>query len=99
MLDSLRAVNCMQVEDSASVRLLCPGQEALIIALNKANRSVDQFHPIFAKVVQDLIEESLQHRFWDIDLGNDLSRGVRGVEFLVDFAMVVVGVDTQLMGV
>src|SRR5580704_8560734 len=98
-LNSLGAVDGVQVEDDARIRLLCPGQEALIVALDNADGPVDQFDFILAKVISDLIEESLQRRSWDVDLGDHLGRRIRSMEFLVDFAMVVVGIDAQLMSV
>src|ERR1700732_2441644 len=97
MLESLKGMNCVKVEDCACIRLFCPGQEALIIALDNTDGAVDQIDPIRAKVLSHLIEETFQHRSWDIDLGDDLTRRMRGVEILVDFSVVIVGVDAQLM--
>src|SRR5258708_21711417 len=97
MLNPLRGVNCVQVEDDACIRLFCPRQEAFIIALDNAYCAVDQIDPIRAKVLSHLIEETPQHRPWDIDLSDNLTRRMRSVELLVDFLMIVVGVDAQLM--
>src|SRR3984893_3576307 len=90
-------VNGMQVQDRARVRLLRPRHKALIIALDKTHRAIDKLHPVFTKVFSHLIEKSLEHRSWNVNLGDHLSCRIRGVEPLVDFAMVVVRIDTQLV--
>jgi hypothetical protein len=54
------AVDRMQVEDRARIRLLGPGQEALIVALDKTHSAVNQRDAIFAKIFSHLIEEALQ---------------------------------------
>src|ERR1700730_5788405 len=97
MLEPLRCVNCMEVEYGACIRLFCPRQEALIIALDNAHSAVDQINPIRAKILSHLIEEVLQHRSGDIDLSDDLTRRMRSVDLLVNFLMVVVRIDAQLM--
>ena len=87
----------MQVKDRARVRLLRPRQKALIIALDKTHRAIDKLDPVFTKVFSHLIEKFLKHRSWNVNLGDHLSCRIRGVEPLVDFAMVVVRIDTQLV--
>jgi len=97
MLEPFRCVNCVEVEDGACIRLFCPGQEALIIAPDNAHSAVDQIDPIRAEILSHLIEEALQHRSGDIDLSDDLTRRMSSVKLLVNFLMIVVGIDAQLM--
>src|ERR1700722_17824456 len=87
----------MQIEDGAGVRLLCPRQEALIIGLYYPDGTVDQLYLVFAKIFSNLVEESLQRRSWNIDLSDDFRCRIGRVESLIDFAMVVVGIDAQLV--
>src|SRR6266496_2639651 len=60
-LQSFRAMDRMEIEDCARVRLLCPSQEALVIALDEAYSAVDQINFVFPKVSPNLIEEVTQH--------------------------------------
>jgi len=87
----------MQVENRAGIRLLAPGQKALIVALDKTHSAVNQRGAIFAKIFSHLIEEALQRRPWYVNLRDQLRRRKRGVELVVDFAVVIVWIDTQLV--
>src|ERR1700732_786318 len=48
------AVNRMEVEDRAGIGLFRPRQEALIIALDKTHRAINQVDPILAEIFPHL---------------------------------------------
>ena len=87
----------MQVENRAGIRLLAPGQKALIVALDKTYSAINQLDLILAEILSDLTQEALQGRSWDVNLRDQLRRRKRGVELVVDFAVVIVWIDTQLV--
>ena len=98
-LKPLGAVNRMKVEDRAGIGLFRPGQEALIIALDKTHCAINQVDPILAEIFPHIIEETLQRRPWHVDLSDYLSRGIRSMKLGVDCAVVIVRVDTQLVNI
>ncbi len=52
---------------------------------------------MFSEILTHLIEEPLQVWPWDVYLSDHFSRRIRSVELIVDLAMVIFRVDTQLV--
>ena len=65
-------VNRMQIEDRAGIWLLRPRQEALIVALDKAHRAINQLDPILAEIFSNLIEVYVQRLRRKVDDGHEL---------------------------
>ena len=69
------------------------------IAFDKTHSAVNQRDAIFAEIFSHLIEEALQRRSWYVNLRDHLRRRKRSVDLVVDFAVVIVWIDTQLVNI
>src|SRR5213592_1377935 len=97
--DPLGSVHDVQIEDHAGPGLPGPGQEALVVALDEADRSVDDRGPMLAEACPDVVDEARQGGARNVDLGDYLGRGRGGAELPVQALVVVVDVETELVRV
>ena len=99
VLQTLRAVNSVQIEDGARIGLLRPRQEAFVIAFDNADRAINQIDCVLAKILAYFSSKAWKHGPWHVDFRDDFSGRIGSVEFLVDFAVIVIGIDAQLVSV
>src|SRR5258708_22941195 len=99
MVKSFGTVGRMQIEDCASIWLFSPRQETLSVTLYKAYSAINQLNAILAEIFSHLVEKSLQFRSRDINLSNNFGRRIWSMQLAVYFAMVIVGVNTQLVDI
>ncbi len=94
-----RRVNGVQVEDDAGVRLPGPGEEALAVALDQADRAVDWLDAVREEVAARVRHERGQRRAGDVEFGDHLGRRRGGPEAPVQCQVVAVDVVGELLGV
>src|SRR6266498_1129599 len=73
MLDALRGMHCVHVEDDAGVGFMSPGKKTFLITLNQANSAVNHSDFIPAEVIPRLRHKFRQQWTWDVNLGDYLA--------------------------
>src|SRR5207249_4482211 len=93
------AVDHVQVEDHARVRLFGPGKKALVVPLDETDGAVDQGGALRAEPLAHVREKAGQRIPRRVDLGDQLRGRLGGAEPAVQGAMVIVQVRTELVRV
>ena len=99
LLERLRLVRGVNIEDDARVPLLGPRQEALGIRFDEADRAVNHVRFGPSEIRGDLLHECDQVCARDINLRDHFRSSALGSELLIQFDMVIVDVLGKLVGI
>src|SRR2546422_11358432 len=98
-LEPRGAVHDVQVEDHARVRLFGPGKKGLVVPLDETDGAVDEWGALRAEPLAHVREKAGQRIPRRVDLGDQLRGRLGRPEPVVQGAMVIVEVRTELVGV
>lgn len=97
--DTFFTVLGVEIEDDAGVVFTRPGEEAFLIALDQANGAVNNWDATVTKSLCRRFHEGAEMLARDIKLADHLTRWSGRAALAVEFAVVIVQVDAELMGV